>query len=314
MDVQVTGPEVRGTEPTWALYRQHQDAPLNQGPWSGGSGELYIPFPDGNPLSPGTYEVAIEWHGEPLARQAFTIQSEPPGIEDLWITITPEGEPQRRLNPEIRHFYVQLAYDGACPGAPYWLTVTHNGEVACKQSGGLPQQAGTTSIPCYRDGGRAFAEGVYDVTVTLMDDVQSTEAFEIAAPAPTATPQPTGTPSPGPAVCGPLFTAAGVTPEGEPFLPLTLFDWYTQAVYAGAECDLLTPGTPWESTWYRNGEPTRTHSGLWMGEPEGVIWDSLTGVPGSPFLVPGTYTITLKIEATDPLTAEMRVLAYPSEE
>ena len=312
LDVQVTGPRVREAEASWRLYRANKDEPLSQGAWSGGSGEIYVPFPDGTPLPPGDYKVSIDWHGESLTRQRFTIQPESPSIEGLGITLIPDGELQVRLTPEVRHFYVRITYDGACPGAPYWLTVNQGSEVVCRQNGGLDREAGTASIPCYQDRGRAFAEGTYEATVTLMDDVQRTEIFEIAAPAPTSTPLPTATPRPSPFTCGPLFSAAGLTPEGEPFLPLTLFDWYTQAIYVGTQCDRLTPGTAWQSTWYRDGELAGTHNGLWMGEPEGVIWDSLTGVPGSPFLRPGTYTITLRIEATEPLTTEVRVLAYPS--
>ncbi len=316
LDVQVAGPEMRDAYASWSLYRYDKDEPINQGSWSGESGGIYVPFPDGTPLEPGDYEIRVAWQGEPLASQRFTIQSEAPSIAEMWIALTPKGEPRTQLAPEIRHFYVQITYTDACPGAPYWLTVTHNGEIACKQNGGLSAQAGTASMPCYQSDGRTFAAGRYEATVTLMDNVQRTHTFDVASPAPTPTPTPapTTTPTPGPPVCQPLFTATGLTPEGEPFLPLTLFDWYTQVIYVGTKCDLLAPGTEWESVWYRNGEPTRTKRGIWRGESEGVVWDSLTGVPGSPFLLPGTYTITLQIAATDPLTAEWRVLGYPSEE
>lgn len=315
-DVQVAGPEIRDASASWSLTRRDGDAPLNQGTWSGQSGELYVPFPDGTPLAPGDYEVRVAWQDETLAVQPFTIQAEAPSLEAVAVALIPDGAPQAPLAPETRHFYVQLTYADACPGAPYWLTVTHNDEVVCTRNGGLDAQAGTAAVPCYRSGGVAFAPGPYEATVTLMDDVHRTAAFDVAPPAPTPrpTPKPTATPDPGSPVCGPLFTAAGLTPAGEPYLPLTLFDWYTQAIYAGTACDALTPGTAWESAWYRNGEPVRTERGTWTGEPEGVIWDSLIGVPGSPFLRYGTYTITLQVGATAPLTAEVRVLAYPSGE
>lgn len=314
LDVQVAGPEISDANAAWSLHGEGGNEPLNRGSWSGESGELYVPFPDGAPLAPGDYEIRVVWQDRLLASQPFTIQDEAPAIEDLWIALTPGGEPQTRLVPEVRHFYVQLTYEDACPGTPYWLTITDDAGVACTRNGRLDAQAGTTSIPCYRNDGLAFAEGSYEATVTLMEETQESQAFDIASPipTPTSTPRPTATPSPP--KCGSLFTAAGLTPGGEPFLPLTRFDWYTQAIYVGAECDRLAPRTSWQSLWYRNGEQVRRQAGTWNGEPEGVIWDSLTGVPGSPFLIPGTYTITMQIAATDPLTTEIRVLPYPSEE
>ena len=320
LDVQVAGPIIQNEKASWSLYRKGKDQPLNQGPWSGESGELYIPFPDGSPLQPGDYEIRVKWQDRSLTRQPFTIQAEAPSVEKLGIALTPDGETQSQLMPGIRHIYVQLTYDNACPGAPYWLTVTQKDAVVCKQNGGLDAQRGMVAIPCYQNDGQAFGEGTYDVTVTLMDDIRSTQTFAVTSPSPTPTPTSTPSPSPTPTptpltpVCAPLFTAAGLTPEGEPFLSSSLFDWYTQVVYVGTECDHLVAGTTWQSTWYRDGEQVRTQEGRWAGEPKGVIWDSLTGVPGSPFLIPGTYTITLKIEATAPLTAEIEVLSYPSEE
>jgi hypothetical protein len=120
---------------------------------------------------------------------------------------------------------------------------------------------------------------------------------------------PAPSPTPETVSCGPLFTAAGLTSDGEPFLPLTLFDWYTQVVYAGSTCRHLAPGTPWHSAWWHEGELVREADGTWQGASEGVVWDSLTGQPGNPFLVPGAYTVTLEIAGLS-LDAAFNVYEY----
>ena len=89
----------------------------------------------------------------------------------------------------------------------------------------------------------------------------------------------------------------------EPFLPLVLFDWYTQVVYAGARCRNLRDAAIWRTAWYHEGELVREGQGQWQGAAEGVVWDSLTGVPGNPFLPSGAHTVILAIEDVSMTTA-----------
>jgi len=63
--------------------------------------------------------------------------------------------------------------------------------------------------------------------------------------------------------------------------------------------------------WYRNGVNVRAASGVWEATSgAGVIWDSITGIPGAPFLLPGEYTVTLTLDDTAPLTTTFRLIAY----
>ena len=79
----------------------------------------------------------------------------------------------------------------------------------------------------------------------------------------------------------------------------------------GTQCEGLLPGTAWESVWYRNGVNVRAASGVWnQTDTAGVIWDSITGIPGAPFLLPGEYTVTLTLDGAEPLTATFRLIAY----
>ena len=54
----------------------------------------------------------------------------------------------------------------------------------------------------------------------------------------------------------------------------------------------------------------RQERGVWSGAAKGVVWDSLTGQPGNPFLLPGPYTVTLQIDTLAPLWTEFSVYAY----
>ena len=69
-------------------------------------------------------------------------------------------------------------------------------------------------------------------------------------------------------------------------------------------------GTLWATEWYRDGTLVHTLDGAWQGPSEGVVWDSITGQEGAPFLLPGTYTVTFALDATAPLTAEFRLIPY----
>jgi hypothetical protein len=53
----------------------------------------------------------------------------------------------------------------------------------------------------------------------------------------------------------------------------------------------------WQSRWYREGTLVREEAGIWDGANEAMVWDSLTGVPENPFLLPGSYTVTLEIDS-----------------
>jgi hypothetical protein len=92
------------------------------------------------------------------------------------------------------------------------------------------------------------------------------------------------------------------------------FEWYTQAIYAGRGCSQLSPATRWRATWYRNGEPARTTTGTWDGGSRGVVWDSVTGVITAPFLLPGTYSVTLNIAGVESQTATFDVIPYVTPE
>ncbi|OPZ83028.1 MAG: hypothetical protein BWY76_02475 [bacterium ADurb.Bin429] len=307
----------------WTLSREGESAVLSQGEWQPGMGELFVAFPKGESLPPGRYTLALRADGIVLGAHTFTIAEDAAAVTSLGLALTPSGPILTRLPGNTQHFYLRYTYQGACPGAPYWIAVRYGEALVCSHNATLLQAEGAESVPCYHKDSAPLAEGDYHVELTLMGRTQHTFAFEVgdapaltptatptAAPTVTATPLPTATPAPA-LVCAPPFAAAGLTPDGEPFLPQNRFEWYSQVIYVGTKCEGLLPGAAWESAWYRNGANVRTASGVWNEtDGAGVIWDSITGIPGAPFLLPGEYTVTLTLDDTAPLTATFRLIAY----
>jgi hypothetical protein len=275
-------------------------------------------FPNGEPLPPNTYTVSLLWREIEVANHAFVVSDVAPTITALTVATTPgddieapDAEPGVRLSEGIRHFYVRYAYEGGCIGSPYWITVSDQSETTvCRQSGTLSKIDGHGAAACYQASGAIFDEGSYQATMVLMGETERSVPFDIGPDAPTATPEPTSTPAPAAPTCGEPFAAAGLNPDGEPFLTASLFDWYTQVVYVGADCENLQPNTRWKSVWYRQGAITREAEGQWSGPEQGVVWDSLTGSEGNPFLAPGAYTVTLEIGATTSITVAFSIFGY----
>ncbi|MGC9522269.1 MAG: hypothetical protein ACP5HG_10385 [Anaerolineae bacterium] len=286
---------------------------LYQGMWPVRDGALLIPFPDGRPLSSGSYTVSLRWNGFDLAEHTFTIGPHEPIIEHLTISLLPGTASLSEVPLGSRVVHVNYAYAGGCRGAPYWIAVRDGaGETVCSHHDILPAMSGDGTMTCHRSDGEPFAEGDYEAQMTLTEDVSEVVRFSVvpeAAP-PTPTPSPSPTPLP-PVVCSDPFVAAGITPEGKPFLPLEVFDWYTEVVYVGARCQHLQRGMEWRSRWYREGALVREEAGIWDGANEAMVWDSLTGVPENPFMLPGSYTVTLEINSLR-WQAAFDVFAYES--
>jgi hypothetical protein len=296
------------TPATWILWSEDGDQ-LGEATWPVRDGSIIVAFPNNAPLPPGAYTITLHWQDFDLGRHAFTVNGTSPSVTEMLVSRVPGGaEPSgATFTSDTRHLYVTYAYAGGCQGAPYWLTVKNEENIpVCRHDGVLAAITGTGSLPCYREDGAAFEAGTYRAEFAMLETVTRTVTFAIEAE-PEA-PAPTPSPTPQPVRCGPLFTAAGLTAQGEPFRELELFDWYTQVIYAGSQCDRLPAATPWRSAWYRQGELVREASGVYTGSPEGVVWDSLTGPsPRNPFLRSGTYTVTLEIGETAPMTAELRI-------
>lgn len=318
-------PEALGVWPItvkaqWTLSHEGESAVLSQGEWQPGMGELFVAFPKGEALPPGRYTLALRADGITLGEHTFAIAEDTAAVTSLGLALTPSGPALTRLPGGTQHFYLRYTYQGACPGAPYWITVRHQDAIVCTHNATLPQAEGTESVACYRKDGAPLEDGDYHAELTLMGRTQHTLDFTVgddptptptASPTATATPAPTATPEPPLLVCAPPFAAAGLTPAGEPFLPQQRFEWYSQVIYVGTQCEGLRPGITWESVWYRNGVNVRVASGVWQETGgSGVIWDSITGIPGAPFLLPGEYTVTLTLDDTAPLTATFRLIAY----
>lgn len=301
----------------WTFSREGENTVLSQGEWQPGMGELFVAFPKGEALPPGRYTLALSADGVSLGEHTFAITADTAAVTSLELALTPSGPVLSRLPGDTQHFYLRYTYQGACPGAPYWITVRHGDAIICTHNATLSAAKGTESVPCYRNDGAPLEDGDYHAELTLMGRTQHTLAFQVGddpTPIPTATstatPPPTPEPPP-PLICAPPFAAAGLTPEGEPFLPQNRFEWYSQVIYVGIRCEGLLPGTTWESAWYRNGVNVRAASGVWnQMNSAGVIWDSITGIPGAPFLLPGEYTVALSLGSNEPLTTTFRLIAY----
>lgn len=301
-------------ETPWLLKATNDAVPLARGDWTIGAQELFIGFPEGQPLSPGEYSIDLYLRNDIVAQHTFAISPEVPEVVDVYLSLTPNGAPLPELLPVgIMHFYINFDFKGACTGAPYWITIRDTSTVQCHHTGNLTQSSGSGSVACYKEDSTAFQSGAYNATLVLMGEVESALSFQVrpATPNPTPTAAP---PTPTPLFCEQLFTSAGLTPTGEPFLSRESFNWYTQAVYVGTRCKNLATDTIWQTLWHRNGEQIRTAQGQWSGESEGTIWDSITGLEEAPFLNPGTYTVTLELHDTTPLTTEFRIIAYPPNE
>jgi len=297
------------TPARWML-RDGADRRVDEGTWVVRDGVILVPFPDNQPLVPGDYALDLIWDGTTMARSSFSIRSDAPTVTRLSLHLVPGGASVSRLPPDARVIYLGYAFEGVCAGAPYWITMRDAvGSVVCSDSGLLATLDGTGEVACYHDDGRPFPEGAYTVTLTLMDEVPEVLGFAVEVEPTHVPPPPTPTATPRPVVCTPLFTAAGLAVGGEAFRPLTLFDWYTQVVYAGSACEHLLPHTTWRSTWWHEGEMIRQATGKWHGPSEGVVWDSLTGQVDSPFLRSGAYTVTLEIDG-EQLDAGFSIFAY----
>lgn len=311
----VTGVWPNNAKATWELTAAKNASPLNQGEWYPAVGDLLVPFPGGKPLPPGEYHLTLRLNDVPLADYTFSTDDKTTKVTAFSLAMSPDGVDLAKLEENVQHFYLRYTYQDACPGTPYWIVVYHEEDIICNHNAILAQTSGTETVACYGKGGTPLHQGTYRAELTLMDQTQHNLTFEIGeppvTPTPTATPTITPSPTPRPQLtCDPLFTAAGLTADGEPFLPQSRFEWYSQAIYAGTRCRNLARGTPWTTQWYRNGVPVHSAEGVWEGAGEGVVWDSITGQPRAPFLLPGTYTVTFTLDATAPLTAEFRLIAY----
>lgn len=307
-------PRVQGAWPAdnlaaWTLTAADATDPLAAGTWSPASYELFAPFPGSAPLPAGDYALTLSLDGKPLARHPFAIAEAEPAITHHGLALTPAGPDVTRLVEGTRLIYIRYTYTGGCAGAPVWATVRYEDAILCTRRDTLPQASGTDWIACYREDGQALEPGAYRVELTLMGAAQSTFEFEVDAP-----PPPTPTPTPRPPQCDALFTAMGLAPDGTPLLPGERFEWYTQVVHAGSYCEHLREGTPWTSRWFRNGQPVHSAEGRWEGGERGILWDSLSGSPNSSFLLPGTYSVTLHVDATVVITGEFRLIGYVREE
>ncbi len=291
----VTGHVPEG-DPTWEIV-DDEDAILAQGAWAFASSETLAIFPDGEPLPPGAYAVRLRAADTLLATWPFTVEEAAPAITEFSLGRTPEGASRDRFDAGTHHIYVRYAHEGVCPGSPLWITVRQGEELLCSHALTLESERGKGEVGCYRENESALEEGAYRAELTLMGRTRRGLSFDVGA-------------EPAQPVCGPLFVAAGVTPEGDPILAGELFEWYTQVLYVGSRCTGLSEASTWESRWYRSGSPVRTALDSWEGGSEGLVWDSLAGTSTTPFLVPGTYTVSLTVDETTTLTGAFRVRGY----
>ncbi len=180
-----------------------------------------------------------------------------------------------RLPPDARVIYLGYAFEGVCAGAPYWITMRDAvGSVVCNDSGLLATLDGTGEVACYHEDG-TLPEGTYTVTLTLMDEAPEVLGFAVEVePHPFPVTPRQGQPHDRSYVL--RFSPPRALRLAARLRPLTLFDWYTQVVYAGGALDLL-PQTTWRSTWWHEGEMLRQATGMWhgpsrrrdLGQPDG---------------------------------------------
>ncbi len=316
---EVSGRWIENAVAQWELHAEGEASVLSRGEWHPGVGELLVVFPQAMPLAPGRYRLTLYGGDTSLAEHVFTVSGEAAAVTAFALAMTPNGQAVTRLDSGVRHFYLRYAYAGVCLGMPYWVSVRLGDELICSSNATLPQESGVEIIPCYRKDGAALEEGVYTAEIMLLGEVYHRDTFEVGTlPTPTplpptATPtlMPTATPPVVPPTCMPLFAATGLSPEGEPFLPKDRFEWYSQVIYVGTRCENLPSAVSWLSVWYRNGQRVREAGGVWSGgSGTGTVWDSLTGTAAAPFLPPGTYTVSLTLAGSTPLTTTFRLIPY----
>ncbi len=293
----------------WELRAAGADPVLASGEWSSRQRELVIPFPVGQLLAPGEYALSVVWEEEVVAGHEFTILAQGPELTAATLALTPVGPETTNLELPPRIFYLRYEYEFACRGAPFWVTVNYGDELVCSRNIPLPEEHGQGVVACYRQTGAFFEAGEYQATLTLLGGEERTLTFRVGQKPVEMEPvvyHP---------VCEPATISMGLTPTGEPYRPLERFEWYAQSIYLSAQCRDLPPELGWAARWYRDGEEFRVYEGRRQGAEEGFIWDSITGVERTPFLLPGYYTATLSIADTVPLTVAFRLIPYvPAEE
>lgn len=291
-----------GQTARWILRRSEAASSLAEGTWSPAERDLFVAFPEGEALAPGAYQLVLEMADSQMGTHDFTVLEQAPALVTTTLALTPEGPSVDIFDGPLPVFYVGYGYEGVCPGTPLWIRVLQGTDSLVNRKVTLETVEGAGAVPCFQEGGTLFDVGTYSVTLTLGGAPVASFPFEIAS---AETPPRRYTPT-----CETPFTAAGLSPEGEPFLSQESFQWYTQGVYVGAPCRDLPPSAPWKAAWYRAGELVAVNSGQRVGEPRGIVWDSLTGTEENPFLVPGNYTVTLTISETISLGTAFRVVPY----
>ncbi len=286
----------------WALSALGDTTPLASGVWTPDQRDLFVAFPQGAALPPGDYAIAVQAGDAKIGQHRFTVMTAKPEVTDFYAAYTPGGSTITKTAEGAHALYLHYVYDAACPGAPVWITLEHDEAIVCRRAVALESAEGTGVVACYRDDGAPLENGAYRATLALTDEIIARFTLEVGEP-----PAPPVTYA---TVCDAPFTAMGLSPEGEPFRPLTRFEWYTQAVYLGVHCRDLPLGQTWEARWFRAGQEVRQQAGTWDGPLEGMVWDSLTGTDRAPFLPGGSYTATLTIAGQPPLSVAFQVIPY----
>lgn len=299
-----------GAVATWDVSREGEIAVIVSGTWTPQTRGLYVAFPEGEPLVPGDYRLVVSVGETLMAEQVFAIRGVGPQLHSVSPALSPSGPTRTDFMERPHVVYLRYLYEGACPGAPLWVTVRHAGEAVCNRNLTLQAESGEDAVACYRDDGAVMEAGVYTATLTL-GGAETQLTFHLGVePTPTPTPD-VIVPKP---VCEPPFAAVALTPEEDPYRPQERFEWYTQSVYVGARCQGLPSGLFWVIRWHRNGEEVRAYRTRWHGGEAGVLWDALTGTEEAPFLPPGVYTATLALEDEPPAQVGFRVVAYQPQE
>lgn len=305
-------PQIKGVWPTdstatWTLSAQGDATLLATGTWSPPHNELFIPFPEGAALLPGNYTLQLTLNQELLAQHTFETDAVFPAITRQTLALTPTGPEIYKLEQGTRHFYLRFSYAGTCQSTPLWATISFGEEIICTHQQVLNTAAGSGVVACYHEDSSPLESGTYRAELSLMGELQSGFSFEIGEKmlSTAGTAQTTS--------CEPLFTAAAITSAGEPILVQERFEWYTQAIYAGTRCQDLPRGSTWQSQWYRNGDIVYTSTGR-LNNGDHTVWDSINGTEANPFLLAGTYSVTLDIADLPRLNAEFRMVGYTSPE
>ena len=295
-----------GAVAEWEIHRASETAVIASGTWTPKERDLYVAFPDGEPLVPEAYMLNVHVDETTIAEHTFSVQGRGPRLTSISLAPTPAGPAVAAITDLPHVFYLRYAYQGVCPGASLWMTVKREEETVCSRNLTLQAESGEGAVACYRDDGTVFEPGVYQATFTLVGS-EGELTFRLGEePKPVATEEPVVYDP----VCESPFAAVGLMPDETPYRPQERFEWYTQSVYVGTQCRDLPPSFIWVMRWYRNGEVVRVYRDRWQGGESGLLWDSLTGTETSPFLRPGTYTATLALADEPPLEVGFRVVAY----